>query len=101
MKGGDNRTGGNGGGGGGGSGGDMKPLTEFAPPPISAVISTCLFVISAVWYMPQFDHNDIDANVFTRRIFPELISIQLLLSIRIFFTCICMYGFAMAWIYPP
>ena len=76
----------------------MKPRTTFAPPPVSAVLTIVLFVSTALYYFPEFDHPDPD--VYTQRVFPDLISVEVLLYTRVFFTVVCFYGFIMAWFLP-
>ena len=82
-----------------GSGGKPnKPRTTFAPPPVSAVLTVILFVSTALYFFPEFDHPD--PTIYTQRVFPNLISVEVLLYARLFFTAVCFYGFIMAWFYP-
>lgn len=85
-------------------GAETKPLTSFAPPPTSAILSTAGFIATAVWTFPTLDDDhppNYDTNIFTRRVFPELVSLKTLLAVRLFFTTIGVLGFAMAWMFPP
>ena len=90
--------------------GDIKPTTQFIPPPISAIITLLLFVSTSIYYLPSSSpssSNDDDLNdnndklLFTKRVFPQLISFEVLLYTRLIFTFVFFVGFISAWILPP
>jgi hypothetical protein len=78
---------------------EIKPTHDFAPPPVSAVISVLLFMSASIHYFPTFDHAD--PKIFIKRIFPDLLSVDMLLYIRLFFVLVGFRGFYMAWLFPP
>ena len=85
---------------------EIKPMTGFAPPPMSAVLTILMFVSASLYNFPYatiFDSNNPEnnPNVFTNRVFPELVSVPTLINIRLVFTLICFLGFISAWALPP
>ena len=76
-----------------------KPLTGYAPPPVSAVISMAFFLCLSLYYLP----NDtvVPPELFVNRVFPEYMSVEALLYLRGFFALVCFGGFASAWVTPP
>jgi hypothetical protein len=78
---------------------ETKPLTTFAPPPLSAAVSIVAFAAVAIYYFPEFDHPD--PTIFTNRVFPNVLSVTTLIALRAVFACIGFLGFSMAWMWPP
>ncbi|CAB9503902.1 expressed unknown protein [Seminavis robusta] len=78
---------------------DDKPLTSFAPPPLSAALTVAGMVGSSLYFFPKIEHPD--ATIFTNVVFPEILSVKELIAIRLFFAFVCFVGFATAWLTPP
>lgn len=76
--------------------GDSKPLTTFAPPPMSAVVSIVVFIGVAIYYLPT--GTDVPPEIFVNRVFPEYLSVEAMLFIRAFFALVCFGGFASGWL---
>ena len=92
-----------------GGDGDIKPIEGFVSPPTSAIISLTCFISIALYYLPTSmstttmsdDSGDGgELSMFTNRIYPEYVSVQALIGIRMFFTFICFIGLISAWITP-
>lgn len=81
-----------------GSNGDSKPLTTFAPPPLSAFVSIAVFISVAIYYLPT--SNDVSPEIFVNRVFPDHLSVGGMLCLRGFFVLVCFVGFASAWFTP-
>ena len=76
---------------------DQKPLSSFAPPPLSALVSALIFVGASIYYFPNMNEGSYDATLFTQRVFPEYVSESAILAIRAFFALICLGGFLSGW----
>jgi hypothetical protein len=78
--------------------GDPKPITSFAPPPLSAIFSVAAMVGISVYYFPTIP--DPDASIFVYRVFPQYLSVTGLIWARLFFVFVCVVGFASGWMTP-
>jgi len=82
--------------------------SKFAPPPLTAIISLITFVSVAIYVLPSSTSTSLKENeeeatqlLFTRRIFPNIISFEMLLLIRLSFVIICFVGFITGLMVPP
>jgi len=81
---------------------DIKPLTGYAHPPLSAVLSVAAFVGLSMYYLPTDNTKHAPPpEVFVKRVFPEFVSVEALLWFRGFFALIGLVGFFSAWTTPP
>lgn len=79
--------------------GESKPLVGFAPPHLSAVISIGAFVGISTFYFPTT--TTVQPDIFVNRVFPDYMSVEVLLYLRGFFALVCFGGFSSAWYTPP
>ena len=81
---------------------ESKPLTGWAKPPLSAVLSLTAFAGASLANFPSLDEAAApDASLFTHRVFPQLVSTTVLVYVRLVFAVICFVGFITAWLIPP
>lgn len=84
---------------------EAKPLTGFAPPPLSASLTLAAFFAVSVYFLPSSSSEggaaaEAEAELFRRRIFPNIVSFEMLLFVRLFFAFVCFGGFIAGWILP-
>lgn len=75
---------------------ESKPITGFAPPPLSAIFSVAAMMGISVYYFPTI--QDPDASIFVYRVFPQYLSVTGLIVARLFFAFVCVVGFASGWV---
>ena len=89
--------------------GDIKPIEGFVLPPTSAIVSLTCFISIALYHLPTTATDDDgdgehsssnNLTMFTNRIYPEYVTVEALIGIRMFFTFICFIGLISAWITP-
>lgn len=78
---------------------DAKPITGYAPPPVAALLSMITFSGLALYFFPT--STVVQPDIFVHRVFPAVISVEVLLYVRGAFALICFWGFASAWLTPP
>lgn len=71
-----------------------KRDTDNAPPPLAAVCTNLIVGLIGLFCLPNFrELDDIigDGSIFTNRVFPNKVSVQALVSIRLCYALICFY----------
>lgn len=73
-------------------GGELKPL-KSAPPPVSALISMASILLLCLYYLPGTIRSIYDEEAtletFTRRAYPNYVSVEGLITTRLFFGLVC------------
>ena len=77
---------------------DSKPVTSFASPPVSAILTVAAVMGTSIYFFPTIP--DPDATVFVHRVFPQYVSVEVLIATRLFFAFVCVIGFASGWLTP-